>query len=83
MVSVSYTVVDVRTMMVESLHTLIAYVAVSAPRRPDRLAIGAQVERLHLIEQLLKVDVRTSLHVARVHKRSETEHQDQHCCQCE
>ena len=80
MVAITHTVVDVRAMMIESLDTLVADVAVSAARRPDSLTVRAQVESFHLIKQLLEVNMWTSLHVTRINKRCQTERQYQYCC---
>lgn len=52
--------------MVEPLHSFVADVAVAASGSPDYLAIRADVVRVRVIEQLLEVDVRVTLDVARV-----------------
>jgi hypothetical protein len=46
----TYTVIDPRTMMIEPLHALIAYIAMPASRGPDNLTVWTQAVRLKVIK---------------------------------
>lgn len=74
---VSYTVVDIRAVMIKPLHTQITYVAMPRPGRPYDLALRTHIQRRELIEQILKVNLGIPLRIPRIPKRSQRKEQDE------
>jgi len=54
-ISVPYTVINVRTVMVKSLYTKIADVTMSASRSSNKLAFRAHVKRMAIVKKFLKI----------------------------
>lgn len=66
MVADANTVVDPGAMMVESLNTDIADGTMPGSRGPDDLAVGAQVSRVELLEQVHEVQTRLRLELSSI-----------------
>ena len=63
MVLVSHTIIDVRAMVIKPLYTPVANVTMPGSGGPHDLTVWAQVQRIGLVQNLLKVDVRISTNV--------------------
>ena len=67
--------------MVVSIDACVAQVAVTAPRRPDNLAVRAEAARLHRVQQLDEVDLLVLLDDTRVAQPHDGAEEDGHAKQ--
>ena len=57
MVANTHTVIDPRTMVIESLNTVVAYRAMPASTRPNSLAVWTQLGAVNRLQKIQEVDL--------------------------